>query len=436
MQNKEDITYRRFAFPHIFYGWYIVAAGMGMHLWTSIVWVYGMQVFFTPIVQTFGWSRAIVSGAFGLQRIEGSILAPIEGFLVDRFGPRKMVLVGSFITGLGLISLSFLSTIWMFYLSVLLVSLGTSASGTPRNWAIVQWFRRLRGRALGIGASGAVISGPLLFIVVWLVEGIGWRLAFLILGFSTWFILIPLGLVFRSRPEEYGQLPDGDQPSEAVPKSTYVLGHPRVDSPISRDPGSMTIAQALKTPAFWILSVVFGAQTMGVSGMMVHLIPYLQTIGFSTSEAASVLAFYTVLSVFGRLGGGWIMDYVDPRFVLAGLLGCLVLGFIILANLNAYWQVIPFALLYGTAFGGMIPARSLLVSNYFGTQNFGALQGLTRSVTVVAGVVSPVLLGLVFDWTESYVLAIYILTGVAAAATPLALLARPPRRDKLEASVI
>ena len=429
MQTEEDIGSGRFAFPHIFYGWYIVVAGMGMHLWTSIVWIYGMQVFFTPIVQTFGWSRALVSGAFGLQRIEGSILAPIEGFLVDRFGPRKMVLVGSFITGLGLISLSFLSTIWMFYLSVLLVSLGTSASGTPRNWAIVQWYRRLRGRALGIGASGAVISGPLLFIVVWLVESMGWRSAFLILGFATWFILIPLGLVFRSRPEEYGQLPDGDQASEAMQTTTYVLGQPRVDLSRVADSGSMTILEALKTPAFWTLSVVFGAQTMGVSGMMVHLIPYLQTIGFSTSQAASVLAFYTVLSVFGRLGGGWIMDYVDPRFVLAGLLGCLALGFVLLANLNAYWQVIPFALLYGTAFGGMLPARSLLVSNYFGTQNFGALQGLTRSVTVVAGVISPVLLGLVFDWTESYVLAIYILTGVAVAAIPLALFARPPRRS-------
>ena len=186
--------------------------------------------------------------------------------------------------------------------------------------------------------------------------------------------------------------------------------------------------QALRTRTFWVLSLVFGAQTMGVSGLMVHLIPYLQTIDFSTSEAASVLAFFTVLSVFGRLGGGWIMDYIDPRYVLAGLLGCLAASFILLANITAYWQVVPFALLYGTAFGGMMPARSLLVSNYFGTQNFGTLQGLTRIVTVVAGVISPVLLGLVFDLTQSYVLAFYILMAVAIAAVPLALMARSPSR--------
>jgi OFA family oxalate/formate antiporter-like MFS transporter len=414
--------------PRVFYGWYIVSAGMGIHLWISIVWIYGMQVFFTPIVDTFGWSRAAVSGAFGLQRLEGSVVAPVEGFLIDRIGPRKMIMAGSFITGLGLISLSFLSTIWMFYLSVLLVSLGVSAaSGTPRNWAIVQWFRRLRGRALGIGASGAVASGPMLFIVVWLVETLGWRASFLVLGIATWFILIPLGLVFRSRPREYGLLPDGDPPDEAASETALGSVPSRGRLAEVQESESLTVIQALKTPAFWTLSMIFGAQTMGVSGLMVHLIPYLQTIGFSTAEAASVLAFFTVLSVFGRLGGGWIMDYVDPRFVLAGLLGCLAAGFILLANITAYWQVVPFALLYGTAFGGMLPARSLLVSNYFGTQNFGALQGLTRSVTVVAGVVSPVLLGLVFDLTESYVLAFYILTVVAAAAIPLALMARPPK---------
>ena len=146
--------------PRIFCGWYMVAAGMGIHLWISVSWVYAKQVFFTPISMYFGWSRALMSGAFALERLEGSILSPIEGFLVDRYGPRKIMLIGSFITGLGIMSLSFLNNIYMFYASILLVSLGQSmALGIPRTWALVQWFRRLRGRALGIGGSGAVLSG-------------------------------------------------------------------------------------------------------------------------------------------------------------------------------------------------------------------------------------------------------------------------------------
>ena len=284
---------------------------MGIHLWMSLAWVYGLQVFFTPIVQTFGWSRAAVSGAFALQRLEGSIASPIEGFLVDRFGPRRIVLVGAVLAGLGLISLSFLQTIWMFYVSVLLVSLGLSAAvGIPRMWAIVHWFRRLRGRAMGIGSSGAVISGPLLILIVWLVEAVGWRTSFLILGVATWFVCIPLSLVYQSRPEDYGYLPDGDPPKEAD------------EEPANGKPSDlgMTVRQALTAPAFWVLGLVFAAQTMGVNALIVHLIPYFESIDYTPAQAASVLGFFTVLSAIGRLGGGWAMDYFSHRLVLAGLL--------------------------------------------------------------------------------------------------------------------
>ncbi len=427
MQTQEEqVAQGTRAKPRVFYGWFIVAAGMGMHLWVSICWVYGMQVFFTPIVQTFGWSRAIVSGAFGLQRLEGSIVAPIEGFLVDKYGPRKMVLAGAFIMGASVMYLSIVNSIFMFYIAVLLVSLGTSATGTPRNWAIVQWFQRQRGRALGIGASGAILSGPMLFVVVWLVESFGWRVAFVVLGLATWCIMIPLSLVFRSRPDQYGMRPDGDTEEEAA---AYAASTPRRSTMEQlSDEESLTVMQALRTPAFWILSIIFAAETMGVSGLIVHLIPYLLSIEFSNTQAATVLAFFTVLSVFGRLGGGWIMDYISARLVLAGLLGIFVGAFVLLANMNGfhYWQVILFALLYGTAFGGMIPARGVLVSNYFGPRNFGALQGLTRSVTVVSGMLGPIMMGIVFDFTDSYLISLYILAAVNAIAMPLAIIAKPP----------
>ena len=401
---------------------------MGMHLWVSICWVYGMQVFFTPIVQTFGWSRAIVSGAFGLQRLEGSIVAPIEGFLVDKYGPRKMVLAGAFIMGASIMYLSIVNSIFMFYIAVLLVSLGTSATGTPRNWAIVQWFQRQRGRALGIGASGAILSGPMLFVVVWLVESFGWRAAFVVLGLATWCIMIPLSLVFRSRPAQYGLRPDGDTEEEAAAYAATSTTRRSTMEQLS-DEESLTVLQALRTPAFWILSIIFAAETMGVSGLIVHLIPYLLSIEFSNTQAATVLAFFTVLSVFGRLGGGWIMDYISARLVLAGLLGIFVGAFVLLANMSGfhYWQVILFALMYGTAFGGMIPARGVLVSNYFGPRNFGALQGLTRSVTVVSGMLGPIMMGIVFDITDSYIISLYILAAVNAVAMPLAIIARPPK---------
>ena len=432
MQQPTEVQARRPAIPKIFYGWYIVAAGMGIHLWLSIAWIYGMQLFFSPIVQTFGWSRALVSGAFSLQRLEGSIVTPIEGFLVDRFGPRKMVMTGVVIIGLGFLFLSQIQEIWMFYGGVLIVSLGMSASmNIPRTWTIVQWFRRLRGRALGIGFSGAALSGPLLFIVVWLIESFGWRNTYVILGISTWVICFPLALLYRSRPRDLGLQPDGDPaPSdgEQDASGSDAHGHGRAGE------GGMGVKEALRTPAFWVLTTVYGAQSMGVSGLNVHLVPYYESIGFTAAEAASAIALFTVLSLTGRLGGGWAMDVFPRRYVLVGFVVCQALSLFILANVTSYWHIIPFALFYGIAFGGTMATRAAVISTYFGTRNFGALEGLTQSATVVFGMLAPVLMGWIFDVTESYVIALYVLMAVAVAGIPLALAAKPPRPEPAAAS--
>lgn len=427
MQAEESVVQEVTVRPRIFYGWYMVAAGMGIHLWLSIAWIYAKQIFFTPIAVSFGWSRALMSGAFALERLEGSIASPIEGFLVDRFGPRRIMLLGTIITGLGIISLSFLQNIYMFYGSVLLISLGQSMSlGIPRTWALVQWFSRLRGRALGIGGSGAVFSGPLVIITVLLVSYLGWRAAFLVLGIATWFINFPLVMVFRGRPHEYGYLPDGDSPKETEEDSPLVEGESVKTTTSSPAEGSLGIRQALRTPAFWLLSLIFGAQTMGSNALNIHLIPYFESTGFSTAQAVSVLGAFTLLSAIGRLGGGWAFDFFNKRVVLAGILGCQVTAFLIMANITAYWQVIPFALFWGIAFGGMIPARGVIISSYFGTGSFGSIQGLVQSVSVFGGMLGPILMGVVFDLTQSYVMGIYIIMGVAAAAIPLVFLARPP----------
>ena len=428
MQAEESFIQQARVRPRIFYGWYMVAAGMGIHLWLSIAWIYAKQIFFTPIAVSFGWSRALMSGAFALERLEGSIASPIEGFLVDRFGPRRIMLLGTFITGLGIISLSFLQNIYMFYGSVLLISLGQSMSlGIPRTWALVQWFRRLRGRALGIGGSGAVFSGPLVIITVLLVSYLGWRAAFLVLGVATWCINFPLVMVFRGRPHDYGYLPDGDSPKETEEEPSPGATQSARTTVGSPDEGSLGVRQALRTPAFWLLSLIFGAQTMGSNALNIHLIPYFESIGFSTTQAVSVLGAFTLLSAVGRLGGGWAFDFFNKRAVLIGILGCQVTAFLIMANITAYWQIFPFALFWGIAFGGMIPARGVIISSYFGTGSFGSIQGLVQSVSVFGGMLGPILMGVVFDLTQSYVLGIYIIMSVAAAAIPLVVLARPPR---------
>ncbi len=415
-------------FSRVFYGWYIVGAGMVIHFLVSLTWGYGAQIFFSPISKEMGWSRGLMSGAFSLQRLEGSIITPIEGFLVDRLGPRVLMMAGGFLAGAGLMTVSLAHEIWVFYAGVLIASLGTSTCvGIPRTWSIVQWFQRLRGRAMSFAWMGPVITGPLLVIIVWLIGAVGWRSALQVLAVVLWVVCIPLGLVFRGRPAHIP--PDGG----IAPAASTAPGAKKSRRQPTEDT-DFTVRQAVRSRAFWALILVLSAHSMGISAMFVHMVPYFQSIGFSLTEATSVLAYYTVLSIFGRLGSGWAFDFLDKRLVLAVILGCEAAALLLLANITSYWQVIPFAFLFGTSFGGMLVGQGLVVSRYFGSKSFGSIQGLVQSGTVLAGFISPLLMGITYDLTKvsattegSYTIAVYILAVVAAIGVPIALFILPGR---------
>jgi fucose permease len=182
---------------------------------------------------------------------------------------------------------------------------------------------------------------------------------------------------------------------------------------------SLRVGESLSTRSFWILTLIFGLTAMGPGAMFLHQIPYFESIGFSKAAAATTFATFSVLSGLGRLGAGWLMDYVDRRAVVAGLVLLNVLGFLVLAGTTAYWHTVVYALLFGTAFGGMIPARPILTSALYGTRAFGAITGLMQSLAVVGGVAAPVMMGMVFDSTGSYKPAILVITALVALAIPL-----------------
>ena len=162
--------------PKIFYGWYIVMAHMLLHFYMSVIFVYGMGVFLGPITSQMGWTRAQFSIATGLQRIEGSVASPIIGFVVDRFGSKKVVLSGTFLIATGVLLLSSVSSLWMFYISYMFIALGMSSTiGIPFSTPVAKWFRRKRGTAMGWMFVGATFSGIFLPLLALSIESIGWR---------------------------------------------------------------------------------------------------------------------------------------------------------------------------------------------------------------------------------------------------------------------
>ena len=194
----------------IFYGWWIILACFIIGLITGAVIFFGFTAFFDPLVKEFGWSYTEVSFALSLRGIEMSILSPLVGFLVDRYGSRRLALWGVITIGLGFILLSFTHSLWMFYASIILIAFGGGGcTGVVMRQVAINWFQKKLGLALGILTSGFGASGLLIPVIVWLIDDFGWRTAVVILGVGMWVIGIPLVLVIRNTPEECGLCPDG-----------------------------------------------------------------------------------------------------------------------------------------------------------------------------------------------------------------------------------
>ena len=409
----------------VFYGWYIVAASVGLNFYLSIVFFQGFQVFFLPILNEFGWSRAVTSGAFSLRQLESGLLAPFIGFLVDRWGPRKIILTGVVLGAAGMIMMGFINSLWTFYAAFLLASLGTSGSSHGVSWsaAVANWFDRLRGRALGIAMMGPVVGGPFVVVVAILNGWLGWRSALILLGIGMLVVGIPLGMVARSRPEKYGLLPDGDthpRTDESQSASWQSAGYGHSDG--------MTVAEAVATREFWLLMVLFASMFMGISGLMVHLIPMMEDMGYSSAQAAAILGIMFLLSGFGRVGAGFLADTLDFVKVMVGLIAFQIIGLLLLVMIGPgqIWLVGLFLLLFGIGFGGTIPLRPFLMMQIFGPHSFGALQGLVQGGAIGAGMVGPVFYGWVFDTRGSYDLAIYASITTIMISLPLLFLMRTP----------
>jgi sugar phosphate permease len=283
----------------IFYGWWVVFACFLLAFYTGGALFFGFTAFFEPIVEEFGWSYTLVSIAFSLRGFEMGILAPITGFLVDRFGSRKLAFSGTFIVGVALILLGLTNSLGMFYAAFILLALGMSGcTATVLMTAVAHWFKRNLGKAMGIVACGFGAGGILIPLMVWLIDLYQWRTALIILGLVMWALGIPLSFVIRHTPEQYGYLPDGEIP--AGPSSIHE----------DRDRGQEgKFREALQSKNFWKISVAEAIRMMITMAVITHVMPYLGSIGMSRTSAAFVTTSIPLLPLFpcSALLEGWVL---------------------------------------------------------------------------------------------------------------------------------
>lgn len=432
--------------PKIFYGWWIVLAAFLVLTFTSMTGGYGLSLFYKRLIDYFGWGRTALAGAIALSRLEAGFLGGIEGFLVDRFGPRIMILLGVILTSIGMVLLSFIHSLLAFYLIfILLVTVGRSLSSMIAiDTTVANWFIRRRGTAFGLLRSAVAVGAAGVIVVAWFIDMFGWRVTFVAAGIGTLLVGIPAALVMRHRPEQYGMVPDGVpreprqvRPQEVSGGSDDGNGSPdaapaAVESagarsqPADEDIGMM-VREALYSRPFWALSFGFAIRLMVTGAATLHAIPLVEDMGHSRATAAAVLGSMGMVSIVGRLGGGFLNDILGTKTVNVASVCTLAISCLIIAYANNLWQVWLFVALYAPSYGCSAATMPAIKGDYFGRRSFGSILGLSGMVQVVGSMLGPVYAAFVFETTGSYRLAFLSFAVLLLIAAALFVSLRRPR---------
>ncbi|MSQ40568.1 MAG: MFS transporter [Dehalococcoidia bacterium] len=407
--------------PRIFYGWWIVFAGFALITYGWGTFFYGFSSFFNPIRNEFGWSAAATAFAASLRSMEMGIAAPVVGFLVDRVGPKILMVFGVVVVGLGFLAMSQIHSLPMYYASFLIISTGFSFASGPSSVAVVNWFSRKRTMALAVLLSATLPAGFLTPLIPRLIEALDWRTALVVIGVGMWVFCLPLAALVRHRPEPYGIRPDGDPPLGAEESNGAPGSRP------SEEVEGMRWRQAIRHPSFWLIAV---AGTMGgaaVGAVLVLLVPYLESVGVSSQQAAGGFAILGPVSVVGRIGMGWLGDRMDKRYLLAFAYGLTAVGTLMFAFVTDFKMAVIALLVISPGYGGPVPLRPAQMAEYFGRRDFGAIQGLQGTLGAVGGFLAPLVAARIFDVTGSYRQAWIIFAGVAVLGMVLILFARRPK---------
>ena len=409
-----------------FYGWWMVGVALlvngiaGGAVWSSVgVWTKAMEVH-------FAWNRTQLAGAFSLSQLESSIIGPVAGVLIDRFGARRMVLIGLIVMGLGFLVFSLTTNLAIFYLAFIIIMLG-AGMGTflPVITALNRWFLRRRGTAIAIAGEGYFLSGiAIVPILAWSVTPghVGWEDTSRWIGFVILAAAWPISRLVRNRPEEYGQYPDGDDPSQAPAPVQQPRGPQTAD-------GDFTVGQALRTPAFWYITFGHSLSSMLNAALTVHLILMLTDQDLSLQTASFVWSVIMVTGAVFQLIGGYLGDRMSKRlmlFVCGTVQAAGFAGFAVAALTEAPEFAFLFGFVYGAGFGARIPLTTAIRGDYFGRKAFASIMGISSAPMYLLMLVAPLFAGAMYDLTDSYVLPFMVLAGMGSLSGVCFLLAEKP----------
>jgi OFA family oxalate/formate antiporter-like MFS transporter len=394
----------------IYYGWFVAAACFAL-TFTLGEGMYTYSIFFNPLSEEFGWSRAIVSSAYTPFLIGYSVSVFVSGRLADRYSPRLVLVISSVLAGLGLALCSTISSIDQFRVFYFMAGLGGGATWSVPIAAVQRWFagRPNAGLALatvttGIGA-GALVFSPLINYVI---TDFGWRFAYLSLGVLFFAVIIVSAFVIR-------------QPA-------------RVVKPAGEDRGRQLNTEGLgtrktvKTVGYLLICFVNMSGIVIFQGVLVHLVPHAIDIGISAAAAAAAIGLLGGVSIPGRLISGYLADRLGWRRILAICLFVNTAAVAWLLVASSLWMLYLFVVVLGLSWGGRSPALMGILGEFFGLRSIGELIGITIAIGQLGASFSPYVIGLVFDATGSYSAVFAVAAAILLADGIIVSLMRAPRQ--------
>ncbi len=376
-----------------FYGWVIVVSCLLISLVIFGI-RYSFGVFFTPLEEEFGWSRATTSGIFSSYMILAALFAIISGWALDRYGPKIVVVSMGIITGIGLLLTGRVEQSWQLYFtySVLL------AMGTGGTYAIVmstgsRWFLKRRATVLAIIGTGAglgtVIMAP---ISAQLISAYDWRTCFTALAIIVWVTVIPAAWFLKKEPEEIGALPDSER--EPTPQMEIAEA--------AAEPRYFSLIEALKTRNFWLFFLIWFSYSFCLHLVLTHVVPRAQDTGIPPVQAAAILSVMGAVTIPSRILIGMASDRVGRKMIGAVCALIHTVAMLWLIGSNEMWMFYLFAVIYGIGYGGLDPPIVALIGDAFGLRRVGVIMGSLIVGWGLGAALGPYLAGLIFDISSSY----------------------------------
>ena len=407
----------------LYYGWRMIGIVSALRVLGGGLHQYGFTVFFLPVTEELGLSRASTSLAFSLARAEGSLAAPLVGYLIDRYGPKPLMFTAALLAGVGYMLFALVNSYTTFlivYLGVISIAFTAGFVHAPTVVAN-SWFIRLRARAMTVVSAAVPVGGaiitPLLAIAV---RTFGWRWAAFFAGALFLMAGVPLCVGIRRSPESIGMQPDG----AAHQSETNGGAHNERQTSRNEEP-DITAREAFRSPIFWNLICSMTARSLAFTTVTTHFIPMMVWKGLSQTEASVLLAGFAIFNLPIHFLLGWIADFVNkPKLVTI----CLLLGVIAVLPMlwtDALWALWFFAAFY-TVLDASIPVFWASVGDFFGRKSFGTIRGNMNLFYTWGAILGPFVAGAVYDRTQSYALVFAGMTiALLIAAALSALLIKP-----------